>query len=225
MTTLARLQNVRHRLDVAYHHGRGTQVGRQGSRGSQEAARHPHREQDPTRQQSAIFVAQDLYMTRTARATAGAAPRPAGRATPGPAFSVDDSPPVVDLPRRALGSAGGGDSTERWTMCIPRTIVRPSVRFSSCTTVCAEPAAPGAAGLLCFLVLRNSSVSARTRFMCCFPRLAAVLLRSISACTHLVKGQHLSNHLAAILERHSHPVVDLVGGLVNCRRAEENGAG
>lgn len=77
-------------------------------------------------------------------------------------------PPAVDLPRRALGSAGGGDSTESETMFLPRTIVRPRVRFSSCTTVCAEePAAPGAAGLLCFLIFRNSSVSARTRFMCC----------------------------------------------------------
>lgn len=67
----------------------------------------------------------------TARATGGAAPRPAGRATPGPDCRVEEIPPVVDLPSRVLGSAGGGDSTDKETMCAPRTIVRPSVRFSS----------------------------------------------------------------------------------------------
>jgi len=97
-----------------------------------------------------------------------AAPRPAGRATPGPAERADATPGPVAFPRRALGSAGGGDSTERETMCAPRTIVRPKVRFSSCSTVWAADDAPGAAGLLCLrLTRRNSSVSARTRFMCC----------------------------------------------------------
>lgn len=98
-----------------------------------------------------------------------AAPRPAGRATPGPAWSVEASPPPVDFPRRALGSAGGGDSTESETIWAPRMIVRPNVRFSSCSTVWTAGAdEPGAAGLFCLrLMRRNSSASARTRFMCC----------------------------------------------------------
>jgi hypothetical protein len=101
-----------------------------------------------------------------AREIGGAAPRPAGRATPGPAVSPAVRPAPVDLPRRALGSAGGGDSTESETMWAPRTIVRPRVRFSSCSTTAADDA-PGAAGLFCLRLLRrNSSVSARTRFMC-----------------------------------------------------------
>lgn len=97
-----------------------------------------------------------------------AAPRPAGRATPGPAVSVEATPPP-DLPRRALGSAGGGDSTDSDTIWAPRTIVRPRVRFSSCSITCpADDDAPGAEGLFCLrLTRRNSSVSARTRFMCC----------------------------------------------------------
>jgi hypothetical protein len=46
----------------------------------------------------------------------GAAPRPAGRATPGPAARAEEIPPGALFPRRALGSAGGGDSTEREMM-------------------------------------------------------------------------------------------------------------
>ena len=55
-------------------------------------------------------------------------------------------------------------------MCAPRTIVSPSVRFSSDSTRGAELlAAPGAAeAFACLRLTRlNSSVSARTRFMCC----------------------------------------------------------
>lgn len=151
--------------------------------------------------------------TPTARATGGAAPRPAGRATPGPDCSVEEIPPVVDLPSRVLGSAGGGDSTDKETICAPRTIVRPSVRFSSCTTACAAPgAAPGAAGLFCFLMRRNSSVSARTTFMCCEDIVSNGPWYEIAQSgTHLVKGQHLPGHLAAIVQSNSHPVVDLEG--------------
>lgn len=150
----------------------------------------------------------------TARATGGAAPRPAGRATPGPDCKVEEIPPVVDLPSRVLGSAGGGDSTDKETMCAPRTIVRPSVRFSSCTTACAAPgAAPGAAGLFCFLMRRNSSVSARTTFMCCEDATSSVRGHCVSWVRgwYLVKGQHLAGHLAAIVQSDSHPVVDLEG--------------
>lgn len=121
-------------------------------------------------------------------------------------------PPVVDLPRRALGSAGGGASTERETIFLPRTIVKPRVRFSSWTTVCdEEPAAPGAAGLLCFLILRNSSVSARTRFMCCQTKVNTqdAKFAEDRDRAHLVEGQHLSGHLATILKSDSHPVIDL----------------
>jgi hypothetical protein len=48
---------------------------------------------------------------RTARPTA--APLPAGRAIPAPAAIAAGAPPGALAPRRALGSAGGGDSTER----------------------------------------------------------------------------------------------------------------
>ncbi len=55
-------------------------------------------------------------------------------------------------------------------MLVPRKIIRPRVRFSSTASAvaAAEPGAGGAVeGLLVRRrVLRNSSVSARTRFMC-----------------------------------------------------------
>lgn len=156
---------------------------------------------------------------RTARATGGAAPRPAGRATPGPDCKVEEIPPVVDLPSRVLGSAGGGDSTDKETMCAPRTIVRPSVRFSSCTTACAAPgAAPGAAGLFCFLMRRNSSVSARTTFMCYEHTTSSVRghCESWIRGSYLVKGQHLPGHLAAVVQSDSHPVVDLEKAMHQC---------
>lgn len=130
---------------------------------------------------SAFAIRVSEKVAPTARATGGAAPRPAGRATPGPDCKVEEIPPVVDLPSRVLGSAGGGDSTDKETMCAPRTIVRPSVRFSSCTTACAAPgAAPGAAGLFCFLMRRNSSVSARTTFMCCEHIVSKILIHNAS---------------------------------------------
>lgn len=51
-------------------------------------------------------------------------------------------------------------------MWVPRTIVRPSGRFSFVSVV--RPSVePGAEDLVFFLfTIRNSSVSARTRFMC-----------------------------------------------------------
>ena len=176
------------------------------------AAHHrQHQGQDPI-----ILLALAEYLVEraapTARATGGAAPRPAGRATPGPDCKVEEMPPVVDLPSRVLGSAGGGDSTDKEIMCAPRTIVRPSVRFSSCTIACAAPeAAPGAAGLFCFLMRRNSSVSARTTFMCCEDATLSVTSNCISWLrgSYLVKSQHLAGHLAAIVQSDSHPVVDL----------------
>jgi hypothetical protein len=95
-------------------------------------------------------------------------PRPAGLDMPPPACSVVAAPPGADVPRRALGSDGGGPSTEQETMLVPRRITRPSVRFSSVSWVAAESGAPGAMDLAALrLDLRNSSVSARTRFMCC----------------------------------------------------------
>lgn len=62
---------------------------------------------------SAIF--QDIYVDDGGDHTAkegGAAPLPAGRATPGPAARADEIPPGALFPRRALGSSGGGDSTD-----------------------------------------------------------------------------------------------------------------
>lgn len=64
-------------------------------------------------------VSQETSSTREETLTAkdgGGAPRPAGFATPGPALSVDGIPPGALFPRRALGSVGGGDSTEREMM-------------------------------------------------------------------------------------------------------------
>lgn len=91
-------------------------------------------------------------------------PRPAGRATPGPADNAAAVlwPPVA-APSRAAGSAGGGPSTETEMTCAPRMMVKPIARRSSVSVTCW--AAPGAA-LPFRRVRRNSSVSASTRFMC-----------------------------------------------------------
>lgn len=92
-------------------------------------------------------------------------PRPAGLLTPGPAARVAAAAaPGTPVPRRAEGSAGGGPSTEHETTFVPRTIVSPRVLFSSAST---RGAFEGpAAGLLFLFTRRNSSVSARTRFIC-----------------------------------------------------------
>jgi hypothetical protein len=79
------------------------------------------------------------------------------------------APPGALVPNLEEGSAGGGDSTEREIIWAPRTIVNPNVRFSSDSTSGAEVLAPGAAEVFAGLRLTrlNSSVSARTRFICC----------------------------------------------------------
>jgi hypothetical protein len=68
----------------------------------------------------------------------------------------------------------------------PRTMVRPRVLFSSDSIICAPEPLPGAEGLFCLrLTRRNSSVSARTRFMC---------YRDISVVLGVVSGKStLSN--------------------------------
>lgn len=93
-------------------------------------------------------------------------PLPAGLEIPGPAAATPaPAAPPAAAPRRDDGSAGGGDSTERVTMWIPRRIMRPSVRFSS--EIWGAVVAGGAEALVGFrLIRRNSSVSARTMFMC-----------------------------------------------------------
>lgn len=99
-------------------------------------------------------------------------PLPAGLLMPGPAANVGGAPPAPPgalAPNLAEGSAGGGPSTEQETICVPRTMVRPRVRFSSDSTS-AGAELPGAdcaplVGLR--FTRRNSSVSASTRFMCC----------------------------------------------------------
>ena len=94
-------------------------------------------------------------------------PLPAGLLIPGPAAIVGAAvPPPAPAPSLAEGSAGGGPSTEHEIICVPRTIASPSVRFSSLSTIVGA-AAPGAAWVLGFrLTRRNSSVSARTTFIC-----------------------------------------------------------
>jgi hypothetical protein len=96
------------------------------------------------------------------------APLPAGLLIPGPAAiaAAAPAPPGALFPSLALGSAGGGPSREADTTLEPRIIARPSARFSSVSTVWLG-APPGAAAFVLRFTLRNSSVSARTRFMCC----------------------------------------------------------
>jgi hypothetical protein len=92
-------------------------------------------------------------------------PLPAGLAMPGPEDIVAVGAPCAPDPNLADGSAGGGPSTVSDTTCVPRMMVNPSVRFSSNSVSATD--VPGAADLLFFdLTRRNSSVSARTRFMC-----------------------------------------------------------
>jgi hypothetical protein len=92
-------------------------------------------------------------------------PRPAGRATPGPAANACAvEGPLGAGPRRVAGSAGGGPSTATAMTVAPRMMVRPIERRSSVSVICWV--APGAAFPTFLLVRRNSSVSARTRFMC-----------------------------------------------------------
>lgn len=79
-------------------------------------------------------------------------PLPAGTPTPGPGMM----PGPLDV-------TGGGPSTDTETMVSPRKITSPSVRF--CCTVGAGSEAEEVESFLPFTV-RNSSHSARTKFMC-----------------------------------------------------------
>lgn len=139
-------------------------------------------------------------------------PRPTGRAIPEPAAMAGGTAPGAPAPSLADASAGGGDSTESETTCAPRTMVRPKVLFSSVSTSGTEAAAPGAA--LVFVALRltrlNSSVSARTRFIC-YARSAFCPGMHHGRPTNLVKSQHLPDHLAPIVHGDLHPVVDEAG--------------
>jgi len=156
----------------------------------------------------------------------GAAPRPAGRDTPGPAPKPVGRLVVVVLPSRVLGSAGGADSTDNETMWAPRRMVKPNVRFSSVSTVwVVELDAPGAADFVCFRFMRrNSSVSPKTRFICY--KTVSKGRRCDAHSTNLVECEHLPRHLATVCQsslsvsaegphssmrslRDSHPVVNL----------------
>ena len=99
------------------------------------------------------------------------APRPAGLEIPGPAciaVGAPAAPPGALVPSLAAGSEGGGPSTEHETMVAPRTMASPNMRFSSVSTTWPAVLAPGAPPDFALrLTLRNSSQSARTRFMCC----------------------------------------------------------
>lgn len=96
------------------------------------------------------------------------APLPAGRDIPGPAcIAAGTPPPGALVPSLAAGSLGGGPSTEHAITFAPLTIAKPSMRFSSLSTVCCAVAAPGAPlPFVLRFTLRYSSQSARTRFMC-----------------------------------------------------------
>lgn len=108
-------------------------------------------------------------------------------------------------PRRAAGSAGGGPSTDNEMTCAPRMMVSPIARLSSVSVTCCV--APGAAFPF-RRVRRNSSVSARTRFMCYEEAVSTAILWRVCD-TNLVEGEHLPDHLSAILKRDFHAVVDL----------------
>lgn len=142
-------------------------------------------------------------------------PLPAGRLIPGPAANVDGAPPAPEgtfPPNLAEGSAGGGASTDKEMMFVPRTIVRPSVRFSSDSTI-AGAVLPGALDLVCFrFTRRNSSVSARTRFMCW--KVSNQQVRGWGVFggekKYFVKGEHGAGHLSAVGEGDAHSIIDLV---------------
>lgn len=89
----------------------------------------------------------------------GNAPRPTPRATPGP---------PADEAAAALG--GGGPSTATLTTFSPRKMIRPSVRFSTRSSIIALPVAfffllPFEEGPP-LLACRYSSASTRTKFKC-----------------------------------------------------------
>lgn len=90
-------------------------------------------------------------------------PLPAGLAIPGPGWmGVCDVPAPEPTGSLDAGVSVGGPSTDRETIVMPRRMMRPRVRFSSTSVV-------GALGLdfvALRFVRRNSSVSARTTFMC-----------------------------------------------------------
>lgn len=160
-----------------------------------------------TSQQESIDMILEDRSQLTAREVGGA-PRPAGLATPGPALRDEAMPPVEGFPSLALGSLGGGDSTETEMMLEPRRMTRPSIRFSSVSTVC----------VLCFLLMRrNSSVSLMTRFMC-FEEVSNWARGTgswgLMARAYLVKREHLADKGPAIVHHDAHTVVDLFGANV-----------
>lgn len=104
-------------------------------------------------------------------------------------------------------------------MLVPRTMVNPSVRFSSDSTRGAG-VLPGACVFATFLFTRrNSSVSARTRFMYC--------PLSVQGCScsgtrpNLVECQHLPSHLPSIIQYDAHTIVDLPPDQVHTKRRVE----
>lgn len=138
------------------------------------------------------------------------APLPAGLLMPGPAAIATGVPvaPGALVPSLAAGSAGGGPSRDAETTLEPRTIASPIARFSSDSTR-EPPAAPGADALALRFTLRNSSVSARTRFMCCRDSVSTGSANELLRFAYLVKGQHLANELSSVLHGDTHLVVDL----------------
>ena len=117
-----------------------------------------------------LLEAVALQLRQPAHSVPTGSPRPAGLLMPGPdAKEGGAAPPGALVPSLADGSAGGGPSTEHEMMRVPRTMVKPNVLFSSVSMAVGAVAAPGADGVafVGFLFTRrNSSVSARTRFMC-----------------------------------------------------------
>lgn len=139
------------------------------------------------------------------------APLPAGLLMPVPAAMAAGTPvaPGALFPSLALGSAGGGPSREQDTTLDPRTIANPRARFSSVSTVCWAPPPGAPEALVLRLTLRNSSVSASTRFMCCGSSVEAYVAYTLGGGAHLVEGQHLANELSSVLHGCAHLVVDL----------------
>ncbi len=134
-----------------------------------------------------------------------------GCALPRSAGRDDGRPPGALLPRRAEGSCAGGDRGWTVTTCMPRMMVRPSVRFSSFSVITSSSSSVW--GCVRLRMRRNSSVSASTTFMCCAPvsqeRAQSTTRGKEMEPAHLVKGQHLTLHGSGIKHGNLHPPVDL----------------
>lgn len=87
-------------------------------------------------------------------------------------------------------------------------MVRPRVLFSSVSTTWDD--APGAVDLAFLFTRLNSSVSARTRFMCCHTvSLCVFAEQGRLSSVYLIKCKHLAGHGTSVVQGDAHTPVDL----------------